>query len=38
MITSGEWIKNVCRSEFGLEDHCSEDPNCEWCWSREVTE
>ena len=31
-------IGGYCPSEFGLEDHCSEDPNCEWCWSREVEE
>lgn len=27
-----------CPSDFGMEDHCSEDQNCEWCWSREVEE
>ena len=31
-------IGGYCPSEFGLEDHCSEDPNCEWCWSMEVEE
>jgi hypothetical protein len=31
-------IGGYCPSEFGLENHCSEDANCEWCWSREVTE
>ena len=31
-------IGAYCPSEFGLEDHCSEDPSssCEWCWSRKV--
>ena len=29
-------IGGYCPSEFGLEDHCSEDPNCEWCWNRNV--
>lgn len=31
-------VENSCPSEFGLEDHCSEDPNCEKCWNQEVTE
>lgn len=33
-------LGGYCPSEFGLENHCSEDPcsSCEWCWSREVEE
>ena len=31
-------IEGYCPSEFGLEDHCSEDPNCERCWNRKVEE
>ena len=31
-------VENSCPSEFGLEDHCSEYPNCELCWGREVEE
>lgn len=27
-----------CPSEFGFEKHCSIEPDCETCWSREVTE
>ena len=29
-------IGGYCPSEFGMENHCSEDQNCEWCWSREA--
>ena len=31
-------VENSCPSEFGLEGHCSEDPNCEKCWNEEVME
>ena len=31
-------IGGYCPSEFGLEDHCAEDQNCELCWGREVEE
>lgn len=31
-------ILGYCPSAFGLKDHCSKSSNCEWCWSREVTE
>jgi hypothetical protein len=27
-----------CPLEFGMEAHCSEDPNCEECWNQEVEE
>ena len=31
-------IGGYCPSEFGMENHCSKAPNCEWCWSRGVEE
>ena len=34
ILTSGF----CCPSEFGFEEHCPIEPNCEKCWSREVTE
>ncbi len=29
-------IGGCCPSEFGMEDHCSEDQNCEKCWNEEA--
>ena len=31
-------IGGYCPSEFGMENHCSKAPNCEWCWRRGVEE
>ena len=27
-----------CPSEFGFEENCPIEPDCETCWSREVEE
>ena len=27
-----------CPSEFGFEENCPIEPNCETCWSRKVME
>ena len=31
-------VENSCPSDFGFEKHCSIEPDCETCWSREVEE
>ena len=31
-------IGAFCPSEFGMKNHCSDTPNCEWCWNQEVEE
>ena len=29
-------MRGYCPSVFGMENHCSVTPNCEWCWNQEA--
>lgn len=31
-------MRGYCPSVFGMKNHCSDTPNCEWCWNQEVEE